>query len=98
MYVATNITINAPYIFKPDHYVLQAHERDSASGTGHGIYTFKHRWLLVTEESFLPRVEAISGDITHVTVLSFPNLLNCSWESSTTAFISRQVRFLNVTT
>ena len=51
--------------------IIKAHQRDSPSGTGHGVFTFKHRWLIITNRSNLGELEALSGNITHITVATF---------------------------
>ena len=37
----------------------------------HGIITFMHRWLVVTEEDTLPAVEKYIVNVTHATAVTY---------------------------
>ena len=48
----------------------QVHIEDE-SGDARGVFTFKHRWLIVTGEANVKQIEKLAGNITHLTLLTY---------------------------
>ena len=87
-----NLNLALNFLSLSSHFTLQAHQRDSPSGTGHGVFTFKHRWLVVSDTSTIPTVEVLSENITHVTILTLPKYNAKSNNNATGLCYSNQVQ------